>query len=126
MIQGYFNQIKDLLDRYARAPFVVDAAVTFDVRPGEQGYLTGSLTFSDGSVLHFREFLDAVGAVIDKVTYVYHYQDARHRLIFRYDNARHRSQYATEHKHIANRVIEAPVPTLEMVLLEIATIRGWI
>ena len=53
MIQVYFNQIKALLDRYARAPFVLEAAVTFDVRPGEQGYLTGSLTFSDGSVLYF-------------------------------------------------------------------------
>jgi hypothetical protein len=53
VIQAYFNQIKALLDRYARAPFVLEATVMFDVRPGEQGYLTGSLTFSDGSVLYF-------------------------------------------------------------------------
>ena len=126
MIQVYFNQIKALLDRYARAPFVLEAAVTFDVRPGEQGYLTGFLTFSDGSVLYFREFLDSTGEDMDKVAYVYHYQDADHRLIFRYDNARHRSQRAREHKHVADQAVDAPAPTLEAVLVEITLIRGWV
>lgn len=126
MIQGYFNRIKSLLDRYAQAPFVLEITVIFDVRPGAQGYLAGSLTFSDRSVLHFREFLDSTGADVEKVMYVYHYQDADNRLIFRYDNARHRSQSATEHKHIAYQVIASPAPSLETVLLEITIIRGWV
>ncbi|MFN3762533.1 MAG: DUF6516 family protein, partial [Anaerolineae bacterium] len=57
---------------------------------------------------------------------VYHYQDAHHRLVFRYDNARYRSQSTTEHKHTPDQVVEAPVPTLETVLLEITIIKGWV
>ncbi len=66
MIQAYFDQIKTLIDKYATTPFVLDAEVNFEIRPGEQGYLTGSITFEDGSVLYFREFLDGVGETVDR------------------------------------------------------------
>lgn len=47
-IQAYFDQIKANVDQYTTTPFVLDANVRFETRPGEQGYLAGSLTFVDG------------------------------------------------------------------------------
>ena len=127
MIQAYFSQIKALVDKYAATHFVVDVNVSFETRPGEQGYLTGLITFADGSVLHFREFLDSTEGTVDKLMYTYHYQDAADRLIFRYDNARHRPALRSlEHKHTPEQVVAAPAPTLEGVLVEIVVARGWV
>ncbi len=127
MIQDYFNQIKVIVDQYAATRFVLDASVSFEVRPGEQGYLTGSITFADGTSLHFREFLDAVKDTVDKLMYTYHYQDADHQLIFRYDNARHQPPLSSlEHKHTPGWVMETPAPTLEDVLAEIVVAQGWV
>jgi hypothetical protein len=127
VIQAYFDQIKALVNKYAVTHFVLDTKVSFEMRPGEQGYLTGSITFEDGSVLHFREFLDSVEDTMDKLMYTYHYQDAGNQLIFRYDNARHRPPLGSlEHKHIPGQVVEAPAPTLEDVLAEIVMAKGWV
>lgn len=127
MIQAYFTQIKMLVERYAIAPFVLDAAVNFDLRPGDQGYLTGSILFTDYSTLHFREFLDASERTISKLTYTYHYQDKDNLLIFRYDNARHRPRLSSlEHKHTPAQAVETSAPVLEDVLLEIVISRGWV
>ncbi|HBY96400.1 MAG: DUF6516 family protein [Ardenticatenaceae bacterium] len=126
MIQAYFSQIKATVDQCATTRFVLDANVSFETRPGGQGYLTGSITFTDGSALHFSEFLDAAKGTADKLMYTYHYQDAGHQLIFRYDNARHRPPLSSlEHKHAPTQVVEAPAPRLEDVLDEIVVTNGW-
>jgi hypothetical protein len=127
VIQAYFNQIKVIVDQYAVTRFVLDANVSFETRPGDQGYLTGSITFVDGSVLYFREFLDAAKETVDKLTYIYHYQDAGNQLILRYDNACHRPPLRSlEHKHISGQIVETPAPTLDDVLAEIAVTKGWV
>jgi hypothetical protein len=127
VIQAYFTQIKTLVDGYADTNFVLDVKLSFERRPGEQGYLTGSITFVDGSVLYFREFLDTVQENVDKVMYTYHYQDASNQLIFRYDNARHKPPLRSlEHKHLPNQIVETPAPTLDEVLSEITGPRGWV
>ena len=127
MIDEYFSAIKALLDRYAATPFVLAVRVTFDRRPGDQGYLTGAVAFADGSTLSCREFLDGALGALDKLSYSYHYQDAEGRLIFRYDNAMHRPPPPSrEHKHGGDLTIEAPAPELETVLSEVAEMRGWL
>ena len=127
MIQTYFAQVKAIVDQYAVTSFVLDTEVSFETRPGEQGYLSGSITFVDGSVLYFREYLDAFKGTVDKLMYTYHYQDASNQLIFRYDNARHRPPLRSlEHKHTPEQVVEAPAPALEDVLAEIVVARGWV
>jgi hypothetical protein len=128
VIPTYFAQIKALVDQYAATRFVLDAQVSFEERPGAQGYLAGSITFVDRSALSFREFLDVAGETVDKLMYTYHYRDAGDELIFRYDNARHRPPtQSREHKHIApGQVVEAVVPSLESVLAEITSSRGWV
>lgn len=127
MIKAYFTQVKAIVDQYAAATFVLETSINFELRPGDQGYLTGTVTFVDDSVLYFREYLDATGDGVDKVMYAYHYQDASNHLIFRYDNARHRPLLSSlEHKHLPHQSVETPVPTIEDVLAEIATFKGWI
>lgn len=127
MIQAYFNRIKAIVDPYTRIHFVLDANVSFEMRSGEQGHLVGSITFADGSVFYFREFLDAVEETVDKLMYVYHYQNADNQLIFRYDNARHRPALRfLEHKHLPGQIVEALAPALDAVLTEIVIAKGWI
>jgi hypothetical protein len=126
-MQTYFNQIKALVDEYATASFVLEANVSFDTRPGNQGYLTGSITFQDNSALYFKEFLDIAGEAPDKLMYSYHYQDAAQRLVFRYDNARHKPPLASpEHKHLPENIMTAPAPILADILTEIVATQGWV
>jgi hypothetical protein len=126
MIQTYFTQFQAVVDQYTATNFVVETNVNYETRPGDQGYLTGTITFIDSSTVHFSEYLDQVGEVVDKLMYTYHYQDANNHLVFRYDNARHKPPLASsEHKHLPNQIIEAPAPTLDDVLAEIVTIKGW-
>jgi len=58
VMQAYFDQVKALISKYAGTRFVLDAKVSYEMRPGEQGYLPGSLTFADGSTLHFSMGID--------------------------------------------------------------------
>jgi len=126
-IQAYLVQTRTSIDRYAATSFVIDAETSFEIRPGDQGYLGGSITFVDGTILYFREFLDATGEAVAKLMYTYHYQDAGNQLIFRYDNARHRPLLRSlEHKHTPGQVKETPAPTLDDVLAEITIAKGWV
>lgn len=120
MIQRYFEQMRACVDAYSATDLVVSASVNCEVRPGLQGYLSGVVTFADGSVLHFAEFLDEARGEVEKVMYTYHYQDASHQLLFRYDNARHRPPLPMrEHKHVPGQTISAPAPLLAEVLAEV-------
>ncbi|MGL4378651.1 MAG: toxin-antitoxin system TumE family protein [Microcoleaceae cyanobacterium] len=47
------------------------------------------ITFQDGSLLYFREFVDSE-RIVDRKMYSYQYMDASKGLIFRYDNAHHK------------------------------------
>jgi hypothetical protein len=127
MIQTYFTQFQAVVDQYAATNFVVETNVNYETRPGDQGYLAGTITFIDSSTLHFSEYLDQAGEVVDKLMYTYHYQDANNHLVFRYDNARHKPPLASsEHKHLPNQIIEAPAPAFDDVMVEIVTIKGWV
>lgn len=125
-LQTYFNHIKAEIDRYAATRFVLEVEINFDSRPGDQGYLNGTIQFVDGSVLHFKEYVDALNQNVDKLTYSYHFQDTGNQLIFRYDNAAHKPRLSfVDHKHLAQQIISAPAPLLENVLAEIFVLNGW-
>jgi hypothetical protein len=133
VIQTYFDQIKALIDRFAATPFVLHTQLHFETRQGDQGYTTGTITFMDGSQLHFREYLDGTGGdlqsdvQIGKVSYSYHFQDSEWQMLFRYDNAAHKpAPPAQEHKHVGDTIAVASAPTLEDVLVEILILRRWI
>ena len=73
------------------------------------------------------EYVDQTGEAVDKLMYTYHYQDTGNQLILRYDNALHKPALpSVEHKHLPTQIIAAPVSTLDEVLAEIATAKGWV
>ncbi|MDE3088763.1 MAG: hypothetical protein KGJ80_05205 [Chloroflexota bacterium] len=126
-IEEYFAQIKSVVDNYAAASFVTSANVTFETRPGDQGFLSGTLQFVDGSAMHFREYLDVAGEIVEKVMCSYHCQDARGVMIFRYDNAAHKPTLATlGHRHDSAGVKPTETPSLEQVLAELVEMQHWI
>ncbi len=120
VIQTYFSEFTATLERYATTHFVLTTAINFETRPGDQGYLHGSVHFVDGSILHFKEFLDGVNNADDKLAYSYHYQDVNDGLIFRYDNAAHKPTLPfREYKHLPQQILPASAPMLADVLAEI-------
>jgi hypothetical protein len=126
-LEAYIAEIKAVVDRYGATAFVVEARVSYELRPGGQCYLDGSVTFVDRSVLHFREFLDQVGEAVDKMMYVYHYQTVAGDLLFRYDNARHRPPLPfDDHRHAPEGITESLASTLEFVLAEATRSGGWV
>ncbi len=127
MIQRYFDRLKRVVDGYAAAPFVLDVQISFELRPGNQGYVAGMVLFQDRSTLHFREYLDNAASHVSKLMYSYHYQDGDQQLIFRYDNALHRPMLPfLEHKHVGESIAESQTPALADVLTEIVMVRGWV
>lgn len=121
LIDEYFQQIEATL---ARSPVIVTTNLVKEKRSPSIGFLEGRLTFMDGLLLHFVEFVN-VKTAVDKYKYSYHYQDANTQMIFRYDMAPHHKDVATfpHHKHIAasSDVLEALPPTLRDILNEIET-----
>lgn len=94
-----------------------------DEREDEILFLRGDIYFSDGSRLHFREFVQIKqGQLPYRYTYAYHYQSADEKLIFRYDDTDHFPHLPTapHHKHIGEtEVVAANAPDLQSVLKEI-------
>ncbi len=97
-------------------------------REEEFAFISGEIKFSDGTFLHFREYVELKeNEVPRRYKYAYHYQRADETIIFRYDNARHFSNLPTapHHKHIGDdEVIAADAPDLQTVLKEIEGMIG--
>ena len=123
-IEAYFQALQSLIDG---CPFVDAQQVSFSKRGATLGFLRGDLRMIDGSMLHFREFVDTE-ADVNRITYAYHFMDRHDRLRFRYDNADHHRDLNLpthpHHKHLGqeNRIIASPAPTLAEVLNEIETL----
>ena len=115
----YARAIQDVLDAVVATGEANVVSIRKDQRSLLRGFIAGMLQFSDGSELHFREFVD-VSSPEPRLMYAYHYQDANKVLIFRYDNATHRPPLPqAEHKHIPAGVEVSPAPTLAQVIDEI-------
>ena len=117
-ITDYFRQIDQVI---LDCPAIISKELLFDQRTKYIGFVKGTLSFRDGSELHFKEFIDTE-ARITKYKYGYHYQKDD-RLIFRYDNHPHaaRKDTPSHHKHISDQdnVVSASIPDLEDVLKEV-------
>jgi hypothetical protein len=84
-IEAYFQQLQAFIDG---CPVVDSQTVGFDKRGSYLGFIRGDLIMSDGSLLHFREFVDTEYE-IDRKIYAYQYMDSHRQIIFRYDNSDH-------------------------------------
>lgn len=117
LVEQYFAQLESIIESYGT---IRTKTVFKDKRSEYIGYFRAELFFHDGSSLHVREFI-FTRSEIDRYTYVYHYQDADNRLIFRYDNTRHFPELPNfpHHKHIPDDTVSAPEPDLQTVLDEV-------
>ena len=68
-IETYFQQIQEIVED---CPLVLLSDVTFEKRGGYEGFIRGDLLFEDGSILHFREFIDTE-VEPDRMMYAYQY-----------------------------------------------------
>ena len=120
MITVYLRSIENTINS---SSVVRTSSLYKDEREDEILFLRGDIRFTDGSYLHFREFVQIkVDLPPNPYTYAYHYQDVEEKLIFRYDNAPHYPELpsAPHHKHIGEKdVISASPPNLEEVIHEI-------
>lgn len=121
MIDEYFDQIKELLNR---SSVVRSQDIQFDKRTSTKGYIRGNVFFKDNSMLHFREFVN-ISDGIDRFVYAYYYQDKNGVMVFRYDNTPHFRHLPTtpHHKHTTeNKVVATQPPDLRTVLMEIESL----
>lgn len=120
-VAEYVGEIRrQILD----TPYVVSHSLGYEDRPPLGAIVNGSVTFADGSCIHFKEFLQ-LRPVITRLKYAYHYAAPTHTLVFRYDNARdpaarHLSTYP-DHRHTPHGVLlSSSAPTLVSALQEAA------
>ena len=117
-IAGYFRYVGGVL---TLSPVVKSQDVHFEKRTPTEGYLRGDVLFKDNSRLHFRELVSTEPS-LRRISYTYHYQSAKGKMIFRYDDSDHFPELpsAPHHKHTAKKdVIAANAADLQSVLHEI-------
>jgi hypothetical protein len=67
----YARQMTETLEQVVAIGDAVLFTLQVDQRSAIRGFIAGSLQFSDGSTLHFREFVD-VSQAEPKLMYAYH------------------------------------------------------
>ena len=72
MIEGYFRQLERTI---AETVGVHSSHITYDKRSTTIGFVRGDIYFTDGSLLHLREFVSTERG-IERYMYVYHYQQS--------------------------------------------------
>ena len=113
-IKDYFHKIENII---SGCPAILSETVQFDQRTQYIGFVKGNFIFTDGSELHFKEFIDTEFE-INKYKYAYHYQK-QNRLIFRYDN---HLNYKHKHYMKEQNTMSSIAPNLEEVLQEIISL----
>lgn len=117
----YSSAFFTALIQYQSAQRIAEYEFYNEQRSLYRGYLRGRISFLDYSELHWREFVD-LSITPHRTMYVYHYQNAEKKCLFRYDNAAHRPELGCSgHKHLMDGTIipfESP-PIFEEVLVEI-------
>ena len=120
MIQRFVDEIEKAIDSH---PTVLSSTLQKQFGPDSKSvYLKSSIIFANLSVLELSIFAFASRhkVMIDK--YRYHDMDMRGRLVFRYDNAPHHRELQSfpDHKHLPDKAVAAPAPSLPDVLNEIS------
>jgi len=115
----YLSVLTAQVDEYSRTGLITSSEIKADFRTEKIGLIRGVIEFTDESKLLLTEYVD-LRYKLDKLTYVYHYQDKNGQLIFRYDNALHRPRLDfKDHKHLKDKVLSCHIPELREVLEEI-------
>lgn len=118
-VQAYFEKIRKAIEKCG---IITSHSLLLEERSYRLGYVRGEIKLIDGSILHFREFIDLTKEKF-KDDYSYQYQKEDRSLIFRYDNALHHPELKSfpHHKHQSSEenVIECQEPNFDSVLQEV-------
>lgn len=117
-IADYAEQVRAQI---LQSPYVVPHSFAHEDRSSVAGLLKGSLTLSDDSRFHFKEFVRLSGGII-RLKYAYRHVSATGGLVFRYDNAldpatKHLATYP-DHKHTPAGLMPSAAPSLSEALHE--------
>lgn len=121
LIKDYVQEIREVINSCS---LVSSFSITSDERGDYRGFIVGEISFIDGSILYWREFVN-VKTIINRGMYAYQYMTPSKNLIFRYDNTRHHKKLNLpnfpHHKHDGSEenVISSNAPSLMEVLQEI-------
>ena len=120
LLNDYLAALQVIL---ARAPFVTATSLSYEERPPSAALIKGSLLFTDGSQLDFKEFL-VTQPTLQVIKYAYNFRKGD-ECIFRYDNANDPAarnlKTFPSHKHIFSSILMAEKPSLEKVVQEIVS-----
>jgi hypothetical protein len=122
MIQRYLDDIEKVIGYH---PTILSSTLQKRLGPdGKTIYLTGSIMFTDLSVLELAVFAVETRNKIAVDKYRFQYMDKKGRMAFRYDNAPHHREASTfpHHKHLPDRVIPSTQPSLADILNEISAV----
>lgn len=120
LIADYFQGIRGTI---AACDVVHSSNVAYDQRTDYVGFIRGEVYLLDGSVLHFREFVN-VETVVERYTYAYQYMQ-HGQMVFRYDNTEHyrdlKLSTFPHHRHDGRtgQITISPAPNLGAVLSEV-------
>jgi len=112
MILSYFKKVRAKIQKLEWLISFVSIATEYD-DDAESGIISGSITFKDRSVFHFKEIF------IGKIRhYRFHYMDEKKQLICRWDTAPHHRNLKTfpYHIHLPEGVKESNSVSLVVVL----------
>ncbi|MBI5195268.1 MAG: hypothetical protein HZA10_02980 [Nitrospirae bacterium] len=120
-VKDYLNEILNIL---AVNPYVESQNISFEERPPNAAFLTGTLSFINDSKMYFKEFVVLKPDGVTTLKYGYSYLTKDDTLIFRYDNAldpraKKLSTYP-EHKHQQKKLVPATKPAFAEILSEIS------
>ena len=115
-INEYLASIRHALSRFNDYGFAESIVFQEKIRAGKQAIVKAEIVLVDGSCLIIREYIDSRYG-IEKLSYVYQYQDREGNLIFRYDNAAHKPNLEmAEHRHSSDGIeIVAPPEMADLV-----------
>ena len=112
MIDRYLSNVEASLK--ALRPLIANDTIAIERPEGiPLAYLTGRITFIDGSQLAVAEIVSP-----SNKAYRFHYMDQQHRMLSRWDSAPHHRQLTTFpfHQHTPDGVMESDTLTLPDVL----------
>ena len=120
-INVYVRQLRELIESCSLVQLF---DITVEDRGKDRGFIRGEINFKDGTLLHWREFVN-VKITMERGMYSYQYMTASKELIFRYDNTEHHKKLNLpnypHHKHDGSQdnIVSSNAPTLADVLEEI-------
>jgi hypothetical protein len=117
-LSTYLQQVRDAIETFPGARVERYRA---ELLTASRANLRIRLRLPDDSFLEISEALVVQEGTLTWLSYRYHWQDARGRLIHRYDNAPHHPEVGSfpHHKHVEETVAPSERPALFDLLAEI-------